>query len=560
MAIAYVDAGPRLSDPHAPRNIIAAKVAGTGLVSLLADALKGYDVGLVTAVDGRLRIVVQVQGDTAACPACKRMSSRVHSRYWRSPTDVTAFGLHLELHVYARRFRCEERGCPQRYFAERLPDIPAWARRSDRVTTLLAYTALSVGGLPGRRVARLYGLDYSRHTLLRAARRVVTDRPKTVEVLGVDDYAYRRGVNYGTLLYDFRERRVIDLLPERSAEFLATWLRAHPDVKVISRDRGGSYAQGAREGAPQAIQVADRFHLMQNLGDCLERLAERGIHVKPTTLATEPEPPPPPSAPPRPPSRAEQAKAATRQRRQRLQDAIRDLAQQGASIRTIARTLHISRKRVRGYLQSLPDNVRAPQLSICDRHAAYLHQRWDDGVQNAHQLYEEICHQGYTGSESNLRHYLRPWRVDPPAGAGSRRPTPKAEDLTVSPRAFRRLVLKNLRTAEEDALLARIGANDPLLATSTSLAHDFATAIHAHDVPAFDAWLDRAALTGAPVWKGFTDSLRRDIDAVHHGILLQWSQGPVEGSINRLKSIKRTMYGRGGHDLLRRRVIFHLPD
>ena len=225
--------------------------------------------------------------------------------------------------------------------------------------------------------------------------------------------------------------------------------------------------------------------------------------------------------------------------------------------------LRIGRKTVHRYLQGLPDNARPQQPSICDRHREYLLQRWGEGVHNAHQLYLEIRGKGFTGSESNLRHYVRLWRVDVPVKPDSprtQRSAPKAKEISVSPRSFRRLVLKNLRTAEEAALLAQIVADDPLLATSTSLAHDFADAIHAHDVQAFDAWLDRAALTGVPAWKAFTDSLRRDLDAVHNGITLTWSQGPVEGSINRLKLIKRIMYGRGGHDLLCRRVIFHLPD
>jgi transposase len=374
-------------------------------------------------------------------------------------------------------------------------------------------------------------------------------------------------VNYGTLLYDFTAAKVIDLLPQRSAEFLADWLRAHPGVKVISRDRGGPYAQGAKEGAPQAIQVADRFHLMENLGDCLQRIAQKGIRLPPAIeaaaeLTQEAEPVAVPPAT-RTPTRSEQAKDATRQRRQSQQDAIRELAQQGVSIRAIAAQLHLHRKTVRRYLLSLPDNARPPQPSICDAYREHLQQRWQKGVHNAHQLYKEIRAQGYTGSESLLRRYLRPWRTTSPSpGSTHSRCTPPAPAQTkdISPRGFRRLVLKNLRTDKEEALLTRIAASEPRLATSISLAHAFAAAIHAHDVAAFDAWLDTAAGAGIQEYSTFVESLRRDIDAVHNGITLKWSQGPVEGLINRLKAIKRAMHGRGRHDLLRRRVLFHLPD
>ncbi len=553
MAIANMDAVPRVSHQYSARNIYAGKVVGTGLVALLADVLDGYDVALVTALAGALRIVVQAQSPTAVCPACLQMSTEVHSRYWRTPSDVTPFGLHLQLQVYARRFRCRNPECQQRVFAERLPDIPAWGRRSDRISTLLAYTALSVGGLPGRRVARLYGFAYSRHTLLRAARQVVADSPKAIEVLGVDDYAYRRGVNYGTLLYDFTERKVVDLLPGRSAEFLAAWLRAHPGVKVISRDRGGSYAQGAREGAPQAIQVADRFHLLQNLGDCLERIAQKGIRLPTTTPATDPPPDPTPIQPRL--TRVEEAKAATRLRRRDRQDTIRDLFQQGASISAIAATLHIGRHTVRRYLRSVPDNARS---CIVDPYAEYLRRRWNEGEHNGRTLLAEIRAKGYTGSQTILYVFLQPWRAHGAArrGASALRAAPQ----TVSPRAFRRLVLKKARTPDEESLLASIASSDPSLAMSISLAHEFARTVREHDASAFDVWLGTATDAGLPDWKAFADSLRRDIDAVHNGITLQWSQGPVEGSIHRLKLIKRAMYGRGGHDLLRRRVIFHLPS
>lgn len=390
-------------------------------------------------------------------------------------------------------------------------------------------------------------------------------------MLGVDDYAYRRGVRYGTLLYSHDEHRVIDLLPERSAQLLAAWLKTHPGVELISRDRGGIYAQGAREGAPQAIQVADRFHLMQNLGDCLEKIAQRGIRLE----AQQPTDADPPTEPlgkadpivdvPQLPrlSRAAQARAATRQRRQSRQETILGLYGQGVSIRKIATILHLGRRTVRRYLVSLPDNTRPRQPSICDAYRAYLRQRWDSGIHNGHQLYMEIQAQGYTGSESGLRHYLRPWRADLPRRLHSSRAQPEPrppEPEVISPRSFRRLVLKNLRTAEEDALMDRIVASDPLLATSVSLAHQFAAAIRAHDVPAFDAWLAAASNVGGSDWRGFVQGLRRDLDAVHNAITLAWSQeGPVEGSIHRLKLIKRAMYGRGGHDLLCRRVIFHLP-
>ena len=543
MAISSVTTTP-LAELSALRNTANAKVVGASLVCLLTDVLHGYDVALATAVEGHLRLVVQAHSGSAQCPSCGLFSVRICGRYWRTAADVTAFGLHLQLRIRARRFRCGNSACPQRVFAERLPDLPPWARRSERISSLLAYTALGVGGLPGRRVAALYGLHYSRQTLLRAARRLTLAAPRTVRVLGVDDYAYRRGMTYGTLLYDWETRQVIDLLPERSAAFLAAWLKAHPGVEVISRDRAGVYAEGAREGAPGAIQVADRFHLMHNLGDCLERVAQKGIKLQPAA--------PPPEPPSRPPNRIEQAKLATRARRQSRQDTIRELFQQGATIRGIAVTLHLNRATVRRYLRGLPDNARS---SILDPHADYLQQRWQEGEHNGRTLYAELRGRGYTGSQTQLYNYLQPWRhAEPSQGTAALR----AAAQTVSPRAFRRLVVKNARTSEEERLLAAISDSDPALAASITLAQEFARTIREHDIAAFDAWLN-AAGASLPEWRHFAQSLRRDLDAVHNGITLRWNQGPIEGSITRLKLIKRSMYGRGGHDLLRRRVLCRFP-
>ena len=499
--------------------------------------------------------MVQAQGDRALCPVFDQPSQRQHSRYWRTVADVTALGMHLQFRVQARRFRCVNAQCPRKIFAERLPDIPAWARRSDRVTTLLAYIALLDGGLPGRRVASLFGLDYSRHTLLRAARQLPFGEVQPVSVLGVDDFSYRRGVRFGTLLYDFDRKQVIDLLPERSAEFLATWLKAHPGVKVISRDRGGEYAVGSRLGAPEAIQVADRFHLMQNLGDCLERIAQRvGIRL-PVEHAPAPDQTQPPADSPKARLTAPgAAKAATRQRRQERLDAILDLQRQGASIDKIAATLKIGRMTVYRYLRRIPDNARPPQRKALDKYADYLKRRWDEGIRTSSTLLTELRSQGYTGSLTSVRRYVSTWRTaDPP-----RRPLQGPANETVSPRAFRRLVLKKVPSPEEAQLLARITQSNPQLETAVRLANDFAQAIRQHQLPLLTAWLQNATNAGIPECKSFADSIRKDVDAVTNGVILPWSQGRVEGSINRLKAIKRAMYGRGKHDLLRRRVLFHL--
>ena len=226
--------------------------------------LRGFEVEVlhVDAAAVELRVVaVQPQ---AACPVCAQPSSLVHSRYERRVADVCWSNARVLLRVLARRFRCVFAGCPRRIFCERLPSLVAvYARRSGPLTALLQAVGLALGGRPGTRLVGHLNLDASRMTLLRLVRRAPDPPPaRPPRVLGVDEWSHRRGRQYGLILVDQERHRPIDLLPEASAGVLATWLREHPGVEVVSRDRGGPLADGARRGAPGMIQVADRFHLL----------------------------------------------------------------------------------------------------------------------------------------------------------------------------------------------------------------------------------------------------------------------------------------------------------
>lgn len=220
----------------------------------------------------------------ARCPLCGTRSKRVHSWYWRSLADLPVSGMHVAIRWHTRSFFCVKRSCERRIFAERLEKLAlANSRRTTRVNDILRSIALTCGGEAGARLAERLSIPTSPNTMLREIHRMRPGNAPAPRVVGVDDWAWRKGQRYGTIIIDLEKQEPIDLLPDCSADSLAEWLRAHPSVKVISRDRGDCYIKGATCGAPFAEQVADRFHIVANLREAIKRLLDR--HSRTLTTA-----------------------------------------------------------------------------------------------------------------------------------------------------------------------------------------------------------------------------------------------------------------------------------
>ena len=502
--------------------------------------------GITIYLRARLKVV--------PCPDCGEPTGRIHSRYSRTLADLPWHGTAVRLRVETRRFFCPVSQCGRRIFAERLSETAdRYARRTRRLDLLLRQVALVLGGEAGSRLSRDLSVGVSPDTLLRRIRAAtLPNAAPRVRVLGVDEWAYRKGRDYGTVLVDLERRRIVDLLPDRSADSFAAWLESHPGVEVITRDRSGVYSEGARRGAPGAVQVADRWHLIRNLTAAVERaLLSKSALLKEAAASLAS----PPATEPvrilsRPSSRAERAKASRRQARLRRYEEVYALHRSGMPKRQIARTVGLSRQTVTRWLSSgsFPERQERPPVdSILAPYYAYLERRFSAGCHNAAKLWREIRAQGYVGGATLVRDYVRGLRK------GLAR---QGEPLIRRPSARRvawwLVARESELTAEERAYVASLSRRCSEVRLIRFLAHEFRRMLSERDTQALGPWIEAARQS---LLRRFARGIHADVAAVRAAIALPWSNGPVEGEINRLKTIKRQMYGRAGFDLLRQRVL-----
>ena len=426
-------------------------------------------------------------------------------------------------------------------------------------------------------------MPVSPDTLLRLIRGAPEAERPTPAVLGVDDWAIHKGLTYGTILVDLERHRPVDLLPDRLSDSLAAWLKAHPGVKVIARDRGGAYAEGARDGAPEATQVADRWHLVDNLADVLEDVFRaKGTCLKAAAAALVERAqeqaahrdgvaaPVPRDAvyqgkrrhpqPERWRERVEAAAEAGVARRREKYEQARALHAKGVPVAQIARTVGISRMTVYKYLREGPPQRKRHSVHGRQRVLApyepYLLQRWAEGCRMATVLWREIRTQGFAHSVSNVQRFVAQFRREgPPLTARPRTALTTAHGPP--PRLVAALVLRRpeRRTEEQRTYRQLLRAEDAAIATAVDLAEDFLVMLRRREGERLAAWLDAADASGIDDLTRFAGKLRADRDAVQAGLTLRWSNGQTEGQVTKLKLVKRQAYGRAKVDLLRKRVL-----
>ncbi|MGI5418575.1 ISL3 family transposase [Actinomadura luteofluorescens] len=524
------------------------------LVAVLFPHLARVCVDRVIRCGASVRIIARTMTREAGCPECGTWSRRRHSHYERRLTDTAVGRQEVLIQLRVHRFRCGNDACIRQTFAEQVPGLTVrYGRRSIGAGEALQAIALALGGRAGARLAgRLWG-EVSRMTLTRLIRALPEAAAETPRVLGVDDFALRRGRVYGSILIDITTGRPVEVLADRTADTLAAWLRAHPGVEIVCRDRAGAYAEGIARGAPEAIQVADRWHIWRNLGDAVERTVARQrhhLHVLTAEKAQVPEELPGPRASRFPEGRNDRVAARTRQRHA----AVHALLDQGRTIMQIANELQLSRNTVRRFARAADPGLllvhsgtgkRAKDLQAYD---AYLRKRWNQGCTNAQRLHAELRERGYSGAVTTVRQYLQPWRT-------GRLPPSSWRPLTV--RQATAWFLSNpahLDPGDQNRLDTLCGAS-PQLAVLRDRVREFAEMVVHRQGQRLETWMSTVAGDDLPELHSFVTGLRRDQDAVTAGFTLPYSSGPVEGHVNRIKMIKRQMYGRANPDLLRKRVL-----
>ena len=495
-------------------------------------------------VEGMVRMSGRLAASQGICPDCGTPSGSRHSTYDRTLTDLPISGARVELRLKVRRLRCNHAPCPRTTFSEPLP--PAFARRYGRrvgrCEALLHAVAVALGGRPGARMMARLAVPWSRDTMLRVLRHgdPMAEPAPPPRVIGIDDFAWRRGHTYGTIIVDLERRQVIDLLPDRQRETVVAWLQENPQVATICRDRGAGYVAAATEAAPQAQQVADRWHLFENASAAflaavrmempgLRRILAPSGPVDPATL-----------------TRADRLQWDGAQIREALNRQILDLASQGTPIRVMAHTTGVSRQTIRKILRGQRHDTFRSRESSLDAWSLILEAEWSAGCRVGAELWRRLKASGFAGSLRVVSEWATRRRRDEKLG--------HAVGAAMSARTIARSMTTERGTgsAQTAMINAVVERAVPALVVARDVLDRFHAMMRSKDEARLDPWIAKAASTKLAA---FAAGVEADKDAVAAAISSPWSSGQVEGNVNRLKLIKRQMYGRAKIDLLKARVM-----
>jgi transposase len=487
------------------------------------------------------------------------MGARIHSRYQRTVADVAFGRRQLVLKLVVRKWICRVPSCAQRIFAERFPDLVGrYARMTERLMEVFQTVGVTTNGADAARMVSSLGMPTSAKTIIRQVLRLPLPDEGSVSKVGIDEWAWKKGSRYGTILVDLEQRRVVQLLADRSVATSQAWLRTHPEIELISRDRGKIFREAATYGAPQAQQVVDRFHLQKNFAEAVEKVVrkrERVLKQVARSLAGNLHP-----AWEAVPEAVTQERRARHRQRVSLHKRIWKRYRQGCYKEQIAHLVGVSSRTVYRVLEQEtppPPRRRARSASIVDPYLAYVTERWNQGCHSAAQLYEEIVAQGYAGTKRTLQLRLRPFRYQ--------RSGPVSKQVVIwdkppSPRGVALMMVRPAqnRTREQVAYLDQLVQSDETIAVVFTLAQGFGTLLRTQaGQERLESWKAAVQASGIAELAAFVEGLADDEEAVSNGCRLPWSNGVVEGFVNKAKWIKRSSYGQAGFPLLQRRILLH---
>ena len=506
-----------------------------------------FEVTAFQHMDQQIILSVQSRQKESPCPLCKIPSRTLHSYYYRTIKDLPAFGNAVFLKLKARKWYCNNSACIRKVFTERFNHFfECYKRSSIRLRNKVLKIALLIGGNPGAKLCRTLQFSASSSTLVRLIKQQCIMDIHLLDAIGVDDWAFKKGMKYGTAIINLHEHTVVELLPDRETATLQNWLRNHPEINIVTRDRFSRYALAVSTSLPDAIQVTDRWHLLKNMGDAMKRLLERKrqqiitLQAEQAIQVLEDEPQYSPSPKPR-----QQEKISPRQQ---LLQRVKEMYATGKGTKTIARTLGISRNTVKKYIHlHEPPQKKGTRTTNLISFSEYLQTRINqDAYVESLQLFQEIKAMGYNGGRTILYSYLKKYGKQ-----RNRTRLAKLPAVSWTTAKMKVLLCKSEHQLQEKdlQLVKDICSKSPEIDRARQLAGKFRVMMENKQGHLLSDWIGEAENCGIAEMKGFAQGLLSDNQAVVNALSLPWSNGQVEGQINKLKTIKRQMYGRAGFEL-----------
>lgn len=537
---------------------------------------EGVEVTDIEMIDEVLTITAVSTQVQPCCPLCSTQAIRVHSHYTRKLADLPCSGQQVRLRVLVHKYFCDVPNCARKIFVERLtPFVEPWARVTRRLYQIVQIIGLATGGRLGVRVTDRLRIQTTRQTILRRIMALPAEPVGQVTQIGIDDFSFRRGRKFGTLVVDLQTHKVLDVLPDRTADTSAAWMATHPEIDLVSRDRGGDYAAAARKAASQATQCADRFHIYKNLTEAVERTLalcrteirkgafdalseEEKKRMEELRLPTEFvsvenwKPAPDPCT--------ERERLSRYAERQERYEQVATLRAQGMGNTEIARRLGLTARTLQNWQKKgFPENSRRRKRPSCfDPYAPYVLARWEQGCTNGLQIYREIKEQGYKGTEKTVYRFLVPLRRNSQVIQKAVVPDVPLQDFSAKNAVWLFVRERAKLDEKEQATLTAICEASETARTTYQLVQQFREMLHTLSGEKLDDWLKDVKASQIRELQSFVAGVEKDKAAVVAGLTLPQNNGLLEGKVNKLKLIKRMGYGKAAFPLLRQRVLHAL--